>query len=78
MDRITVGNGKTIVAGMAEVGNPATVGRTEVGNPVTVGRTEVGNPVAVGRADGPAIGDRARRRYLTQPKCVLLPMAHRR
>ena len=78
MDRITVGNGKTITAGMAEAGNPVTVGRTEVGNPVTVGRTEVGNPVAAGRADGTAIGDRAHRKYLTQLKCVLLQLTHRR
>ena len=64
--------GNQMAAGVAEVGNPATTGRAEVGNPV------VGNLVAVGRVDGTAIGDRAHRKYLTQLKCVLLQLTHRR
>ena len=60
------------------VGNQMATGVAEVGNPAATGRTEVGNLVAAGRADGTAIGDRAHRKYLTQLKCVLLQLTHRR
>ena len=60
------------------VGNQMAAGVAEVGNPAATGRTEVGNLVATGRVDGTAIGDRAHRKYLTQLKCVLLQLTHRR
>ena len=60
------------------VGNQMEAGVAEAGNPVATGRTEVGNLVATGRVDGTAIGDRAHRKYLTQLKCVLLQLTHRR